>query len=417
MRILWITGAIFPAPSRELGNPLPVYGGWMYNLAENLALSNNLAVATTYDGTELRKYIIDNVVYYLLPSKFAIKYDKKLEPIWKRVVEEFNPDIVHIHGTEYAPALACMHSCPSLKYIISIQGLINVISNYYFAGINNLDIIRNITFRDVVKKKTMFQEKKNYEKRGRLEKEYIQRTQHVIGRTSWDYAHIKAINSGATYHFCNESLRKSFYDSEKWQINNKTDYTIFISQASLPFKGLHQVLKAVFILKDEFPLINVRIAGYDITSNKTIKDKIRLSGYGKYLLHLIQKLNIHNQIQFVGTLSEEQMVGELQKAHVFICPSSVENSSNSLGEAQLLGVPVIASYVGGMPDMVVHGESGLLYRFEEVEMLTESIRQIFADNLLADKLSINGIVAAEKRHDLLVNLQQLICIYKTLMGN
>ncbi|MEO7045362.1 MAG: glycosyltransferase, partial [Ferruginibacter sp.] len=154
MKILWITNSIFPAPSKELGNPAPIYGGWMYNLAENLALSNKLAIATVYDGIELKKYMIDNVVYYLLPSKSTIKYIKNLEEVWKKVIEEFEPDIVHIHGTEYAPALACMRSCPSLKYIISIQGLISAIANYYFGGIRNLDIIRNITFRDVVKKDT-----------------------------------------------------------------------------------------------------------------------------------------------------------------------------------------------------------------------------------------------------------------------
>ena len=54
-----------------------------------------------------------------------------------------------------------------------------------------------------------------------------------------------------------------------------------------------------------------------------------------------------------------------------------------MGEAQLLGVPVIASYVGGVPDMVTHGETGLLYRFEEVEMLAEGIRNLFMNMALA----------------------------------
>lgn len=415
MNILWITGTIFPAPSKELGKAAPVFGGWMYNLAENLARSNNLAIATTYNGTEFKKFTIENVVYYLLPSKRPTKYDQNLEEVWQKVVRDFNPDIVHIHGTEYAPGLACMRSCPLLKYVVSIQGLIGVISRYYYGGITNFEIIRNITFRDILKKDTIFQARGKFERRGILEKEYIHRTKHVIGRTNWDYAHTKAINSKVIYHFCNESLRKLFYDSEKWNINKKFDYSIFISQAGYPFKGLHNVLKAVFLLKREFPMIKVRIGGYTIMNNITIKDKIRLSGYGAYLLFLVKKLNIHNEVQFTGILSEDQMIKELKNAHVFICPSSIENSSNSVGEAQLLGVPVIASYVGGMPDMITQDETGRLYRFEEIEMLAQIIREMFTKDSLAIKISKKGIIAAEERHNLLTNLQQLKCIYDTIL--
>ena len=54
-------------------------------------------------------------------------------------------------------------------------------------------------------------------------------------------------------------------------------------------------------------------------------------------------------------------------------PSSIENSPNSLGEAQLLGVPCIASDVGGVTDMIPNKECGIIYRFEEVELLAKHI--------------------------------------------
>lgn len=61
--------------------------------------------------------------------------------------------------------------------------------------------------------------------------------------------------------------------------------------------------------------------------------------------------------------------------------------------------------------MVVHGKSGLLYRFEEVEMLTENIRKVFTNNVLAIQLSKNGIQAAEKRHKRQINPEQTLNIY------
>jgi glycosyltransferase involved in cell wall biosynthesis len=76
-----------------------------------------------------------------------------------------------------------------------------------------------------------------------------------------------------------------------------------------------------------------------------------------------------NNINFLGILSEEDIIREFQNCNIFICPSSIENSPNSLGEAQLIGIPTISAYVGGIPDMVIHNYSGLLYRYEEIEIL------------------------------------------------
>ena len=419
MRVLWITNTIFPAPSKALARPVEVSGGWMYSMAKQLSMEqgNKLAVATTYYGSDIKSFKIDNVDYYLLPTKSTKTYNKDLESLWENICFEFKPEIIHIHGTEFTHGLACMNACTSLNYVVSIQGMVSVYSKYYYANISRFDILKNITFRDIIRFDTLFQGKANFVKRGEFEKEYLLRTKHVIGRTSWDYAHVKAINPKVNYHFCNESLRDSFYLSEKWDIDTKSTYTIFLSQGQKPIKGLQQVLKAVEQLKSEYPTILVRIAGINITKYTNLLDKGKLSGYGSYLRNLIKKSNLKEHVQFLGTLTEEQMVIEYRNAHIFICPSSIENSPNSLGEAQLLGVPSIASYVGGVPDMVTHGETGFLYRFEEVEMLTEQIRKIFCNDNLAKKLSMNSIQVAKERHNRLFNLQSTLDIYQNIISN
>ena len=417
MRALWITNTIFPVPSSALGIPEPVVGGWMYGIAKQIASTDGvrLAVATTYRGNDLKIFDIDGVLYYLLPLHTTSGYPKTLEPLWQKVCTEFQPDVIHIHGTEYTHGLACMRSCPSMSYIVSIQGLVSVCARYYYTGIRKSDVFKNITFRDIIRRNTIFEAKRNFIKRGMFEREYIQRTKHVIGRTEWDDAHTKSINPSVNYHFCNEILRDSFYINPKWNNSHKTDYTIFLSQANCPYKGLHQVLKAMALLKQTFPYIKVRVAGHNIINTSTLIDRIKLSGYGAYIRKLIKQLNLHNHVQFTGFLTEDKMIAEYLNAHLFLCPSSIENSPNSLGEAQLLGVPTIASYVGGVPDMINHGETGLLYRFEEVELLAEYIRRIFADTTLAMTLSKNGIKAAKKRHHQKENLNRMIEIYQMIV--
>lgn len=416
MRTLWITNTIFPAPSRALGIPEPVVGGWMYGLANQIASTEGirLAVATIYRGNDLKTFDIKGVLYYLLPLHTTSGYPKSLEPFWQEVCADFQPDLIHIHGTEYTHGLACMRACSSLNYVVSIQGLVSVISRYFYAGISKGEIFKHITFRDLVRRDTLFHGKKNFERRGELEKEYLRRAHNVIGRTSWAYTHSKAINPNITYHFCNETLRDGFYTSQKWNNTFKRNYTIFLSQAGCPLKGLHQALKAVALLKQDFSHIKVRVAGHNIINTATLFDKIKLSGYGAYIRKLIKQLDLHDQVQFTGPLTEDRMIAEYLNAYLFICPSSIENSPNSLGEAQLLGVPTIASYVGGVPDMIDHGETGLLYRFEEVEMLAVHIRRIFTDTTLAMDLSENGIKAAKKRHHQKENLNRMIEIYRLI---
>ena len=109
------------------------------------------------------------------------------------------------------------------------------------------------------------------------------------------------------------------------------------------------------------------------------------------------------------------MVAEYKNSHIFICPSIIENSPNSIGEAQLLGLPCIAAYAGGIPDMVTHGKSGLLYCFEEIEMLACSIKRIFRDGDLALRLSEGGKVAASERHDRVKITETMIAIYNKVL--
>ena len=418
MRILWISNSIFPDVCLVIKRPIPLSEGWTHGLASLISENKNikLAVATIWDGGEFKEYDINGVLYYLLPVRnITEKNFKGLAPFWIEIVKKFQPDLCHIHGTENTHGLACMRTCPDLKYVISIQGLISVYSRYFYTGIKSIDIIRNITLRDLMLMDTIFDGKKKFERQGKCEYEYIKRSKHVIGRTRWDFAHVKTINPGVEYHFCNEVLRNSFYLAPKWNIEAKVDFSIFISQAVYPIKGLHQVLLAVALLKSKYGTIQVRIAGRDITKSKTLSDKIKLKGYGSYIKKLIRDLNLTEHVTFTGSLSEEQMAEEYRKAHIFICPSSIENSPNSLAEAQIIGTPCIASFVGGTPDMVVNGETGFLYRFEEIEMLSVYISNLFSDDVLAKYISSNETLAATERHNKISIHEQIVKIYEKII--
>jgi glycosyltransferase involved in cell wall biosynthesis len=332
-----------------------------------------------------------------------------LERDWKNVKTLFDPDIVHIHGTEYPVGLAYINGCGNDNVIISIQGLVSVIYRYYLAGMSTPEVLCNITFRDLLKRDTLLHQRKKIKERGNYERKLLISAKNIIGRTSWDRSHTFAINPNARYFFCNETLRSDFYH-KYWSLKSCDRHRIFISQAQYPLKGFHQLLKALPLLIEKYLDIKVYIAGSDSLKS----DFLGLKTYNKYLRSLVRKNGLDEIIIFTGELSEAKMIEAYLKSHIFICPSSIENSSNSVGEAQLLGVPVIASYVGGMSDMIVDNQSGLLYRYEEFEMLASLIDQLFKDDALALKLSKNGREQALIRHDRETNINHLFFAYEEL---
>lgn len=319
------------------------------------------------------------------------------------------PDVVHIHGTEYTHGLAYIKACGSKNVVISLQGIKSEISKYYCAGISKCEIRRNITFRDIIKGSILSSQKK-FRNSSKCEVELLKSVRNIIGRTSWDKAHAWAINPDAHYFKCNETLRKEFYDGTHWDYSSCKKHSIFLSQGWYPVKGLHQVLKAMPLILRHYPDTFIRVAGGDITKSRTLVEKIKFSGYGSYIKGLIKKNNLDGKIIFTSNLNAAQMKQEFLNANVFICPSSIENSPNSLGEAQILGTPCLASYAGGIPDMMF-GNEGCLYRFEEIEMLAEKVCRIFAD---ADK-QIDMKTIAAHRHNPKVNSDRLYEIYQSII--
>lgn len=412
MKVLWITNILLPDAEEYLGLKKMVVGGWMQGLLEDLRDNDEVSfgVLSLSNVKILKSFTKNNVSYFILPKS------NNKKTFWKEVENIFKPDIIHIHGTEFSYGMNYVDLFPDKKYVVSIQGLVSVYERYYLGGLSFKEIIRNISFRDIVFGH-LYKKQKDFFKRGRLEKQYIQKCNNIIGRTTWDEYHTYFINKNRKYFFCNESLRSKFYSSKKWDISKIRKHSIFISQASYPIKGVHQLFKAVNLIKDEFPDIKVYIGGYKVVQDNTFLGKLKLLGYGKLLRKLIKKYNLQNHIEFTGNLNLDEMIFKFNNSHVFVCPSSIENSSNSIGEAQMIGIPTIASYVGGIIEMATHKESGLVYRFEEFEMLAYLIKTVFEDDKLCENLSRNGIKLSEERHNKERNKTNTISIYKQIAND
>lgn len=420
MKILWITNVPTPEASLLLNEPASAFGGWLTNTSRYLSVQEDFELFIAFPKSNLKdnQTLYGNrITYYTFPKvKNNLGRSIDSNTYLKAIIDEINPDIVHIFGTEFEHSLAMINVCVNqgIETVISIQGIVSVIAKHFMADLP-INIQRRFTLRDFIKQDNIQQQQEKFIEKGLLEIEAIKRTKHVIGRTTWDKACVTQINSDVLYYFCNETLREEFYNQE-WKIDQCEKFSIFVSQASYSIKGIHYVLEAMPLILKRFPHAKLYISGQDITKLETIKQKIKLSSYGKYIRELMKKYELEGNVIFTGILNEKEMCERYMKSNVFVCPSSIENSPNSLGEAMIIGVPSVASFVGGIPDLLKDKEEGFLYQHDAPYMLANYVCNIFQDEDLALKFSKNAREHALKTHDRDENTRRLIEIYNEILG-
>lgn len=416
MKITWLINIVVPRLAEELGLWKTSLGGWLIGQMAGLRQTGHqltvLCVSGEVQQTVFRR--LDGVDYYVLPNQ----PEAELRAAFSQLLQKLQPDVFHIFGTETAAAAAAFDSYAPEKTVISIQGLVSVCAQHVVDGIPERYWKSNVLKRlgkrflggsvieDDVTRLTL---------RGMDERRLLEKSRHVIGRTTWDRACVYLAAPQTQYHVCREILRAPFY-AARWDVTACQRHRIFLSQAASPIKGLHQVLKALPLILKRYPDTEVYIAGApfcDFSRRSPLKAWAveYFCGYQGYIESLVRTYDLYGKIHFLNYLDENAMVEQYLKANVFVMPSTIENSPNSLGEAMLLGVPSVASCVGGVQDMMQSPEQGFVYPFEEPYMLAYYVCRIFESDALAMSISQAAHARAMVTHDMKTNTQMLLDVY------
>ena len=292
------------------------------------------------------------------------------------------------------------------RTVINIQGLVSVYADHYFA-----DIPQKYLTMKVQGFATIEEEQRDFIHRGNYEIQALQKVRHVIGRTDWDQACVKRINPNVNYYFCNEILREGFYHHvNEWKYEDCARHTIFMSQASYPVKGLHYLLKVLPDLLKDFPDLHVYVGGTDIMLPN--QDGF-IRPYGMYLNSLMSGHSLFDSISFVGLLGEEEMIGQYLRANIYLSASTIENESNSLSEAALIGCPRVYSLVGGVVNRADY-LNGSAYQHNEVNMLSFYIKETFLkSHFESDSSRILDVVHKKRNSETTANIYRRIQSYCT----
>ncbi len=187
-----------------------------------------------------------------------------------------------------------------------------------------------------------------------------------------------------------------------------------MSQAYYPIKGLHVLLDAANILKQKYKDLKIYIGGYNPFELDSIKKALLQSEYQHYIRSMIKEYGLESHLVFLGEINAEQVKEYLLKSHVFVMPSTIENSPNSLSEAMLTGTPSVASCVGGIPSLVPSEEYGLLFESCNYKQLAEKIDLLFEHKDIAIKISQNAVNIMTARQDLEKSTQHALELYKKI---
>lgn len=143
-------------------------------------------------------------------------------------------------------------------------------------------------------------------------------------------------------------------------------------------KGIHVLLKALPKVINQIEEVVIIIAG--------ARDK----NYYETLLKLTYKLNLNNFVIFKHRLSEQEKYDQMLDCTIFVLPSIKEYTPVGLLEAQTLGKPVVTTSVGAIPEIVIHGKTGLLVKPNNPEELAEAIVTLLQNESLRMTMSFNA---------------------------
>lgn len=412
MKIIWLCN-MMPGAVREAMGGSSGGGLWVDHVLSDLrALPEHRLRILCLAQAETAGSLDERTDYQLFREEEPYRYLESLETLFRRQLSSFRPDVIHIWGTEFSHTLAMVNAARRLgvekRIIVSIQGLCSVYAGHFLEGVPE-HVRRGVSFRDFVRWDNLVHQQQKYVLRGRLERQALEQVHHVIGRTDWDRACTSQINPNAQYHFCNETMREVFYE-DRWRYASCRKHSVFASSREYPIKGFHYLLEAMSIVCRRYPDAQISVPGLSYFPG-SISQYLREQNYDRYLRKLTRKYGLEGKVHFLGYLNAKQMKAAFLDANVFVLPSSIENSPNSLGEAMLLGVPSVAADVGGVSNLMHPGE-GFMYQSTAPYMLAHYILEVFAMEDRAEQMGEAARAHARCTHNPEANRKALLSAYQ-----
>lgn len=413
MRVLWLSNI------QTVGSNNGVGCSWIGSLEAELSKSSDIHLGISFytRKPDISKFDIGNTSYF--PVKIASATNKlkriidrfthKIESendlqLYLDIIQQFKPDLIHIFGTESEYGLIIPKT--TIPCIIHVQGNLTVINHKWYSGLSAWDIFKYSNKWLLIRGHGLYHYYIYFKKAVERELRISKVCRYYMGRTDWDRRITSVLSPGSKYFHCDEIMRSGFYLHQWLPQPVQTNYVIISTFKNAIYKGLETLFECKKILNGYFPEFNIiwKIVGL------IEKDEL------PYLVERKQKAKLKdNNIQLLGHLQENELIAELLKADLFVHPSHIENSSNSVCEAMLLGMPVISTYSGGTPSILIDKIEGLLVQDGDPYALAGAIIELYRDREHAKSLGLNARKKSLVRNDPKKIVNDVLNIYSSIL--
>lgn len=406
MKVLWLSGnpALYKRKSM-------IDGGWIGSLqGEFVKCGIELAIAFPYDSDD-KPSDSDGVRYYpMYVSKWKKKFnrfrqgkiDEQYIQLIKNVINDYRPDVIHCWGSELCYGLIVKHT--EIPVVMHIQGIINPYYDAFLpAGMSGFSILKSLNFNRKRFCKLYYGWHSWMPMQAKREAEIFRNIKYFFGRTDWDRRVTKILSPESEYFYCSEALRPAITNAAKWQFHESKEKVVVSTTISSPvYKGADVILKTAKVLT-EWTNLNFEWNIYGV-------DEIGMQE--KFTSIKCKDVNVYCR----GTVNAQELADKLLHTDVYMHSSYIENSPNSVCEAQYIGVPVIAANVGGVPTLLKDG-AGVLVPSNDAYQTAYLIQKIGTDRLFAEQLSNKEKEISKNRHDVNAIMDSIMNVYIKLVNN
>ena len=386
--------------------------GWIASLQNELKKvpTINLGIAFFTRSGQVNKSIIENITYYPLKDPYSSKlsvflsifrnksdYDAKRIALLLKSIYDFNSDIIQVFGTEDVYGGISIYT--KIPVVLHLQGILNPYYVAFLPPFMSWSLYPKLA-NNLKHKIIRYNDRRKWKYACKREEEIFKNIKYYMGRTEWDKKITKLYNKNALYYECWEVLRQPFYDTNVIRtIPNKLTIVSTISNTS--YKGFDLVLKTALLLKQFF----------DFDFEWLVYGGINSRAF-ESLLDISAK---ENNIYLMGIATAEQLKEQLVKSTVYVHPSYIDNSPNSICEAMILGCPVIACNVGGVPSLIDDQRTGFLVPANDPFQMTYWIKKIYDNQTLNRKIGDAARKDALERHNINKICLNVISVYEAIV--
>ncbi|OJZ72659.1 hypothetical protein BRW65_16550 [Mycobacterium paraffinicum] len=304
------------------------------------------------------------------------------------VIRSINPDIVHGQGQDRHALGALASGAPT---VITPHGVLFIESRLLQR--NRWDALGALKKRAVAN----------------MEREVFRRARDMIIISPY-LAQVYGPMLTARCRFIENPIQDDFFRIERAPEPGRT---LFVGTL-VPRKSVHDLVRAVGAVANDHRAdadlpwragVQLRVAG-----------PIADPGSEREVRRAVEECGLRERVRLLGPISHEELLDEYARAQVLLMGSREETTPQAVAQAMACGLPVIASRVGGIPDMVEDGRTALLFPHGDVAACAGHIRRMLGDDAFRASVEHRVRAEAEKRFDPKSVAEQTVRVYREVIA-